>query len=487
MRSGAWGDWGDGVLKDRVSLSLPFPVIALLIALLTGCVLGAFGTFAIAAVAGILIMAVIIILRQDELAVTLVIAVHLYVDWYLGLHLFGPLMALILLVIYFLGRSPQFPWVEPPGKWLWALFLVLTIYPAIRGGLQLYDLASYYPSDILGALLMFWLGIVIARNNASVRKFFILFAGFGTLLAVHTIIQATTGTTFLGTAHYDSLLSLTSNFQLDGLNAHRAGSFFIDPNWNGTFFATMFFLPLGLFIESSSLPGKAVFLAEMALILPALLFTYSNGAWIGVIAGVIAFIVFVGRARYRILLLLFLLLTIGGMLVVFPAQITNQFYHASRPLEISLRVAVWQTATRVMLAYPLLGVGLGYENYLIRSDPFRVPAQFVPLAHPHNSYLEWGAMAGIPVLCIFLALLILALWLAIRNWAMSDQHIRPLLGGGIASTIALSINSWSINAWTLPALSMVGWLILGVIASPLLRKSRNNESMQEKNNNQRNS
>ncbi len=484
MRSGVWDDWGEAVLKDRVSFSLPFPVIALLIALLTGCVLAAFGTFAIAVVVGIMIMAVVIILRQDELAVTLVIAVHVYVDWYLGLHLFGPLMALILLVICFLGRSPQFPWVEPPGKWLWALFLVVTIYPAIRGGLQLYDLASYYPSDILGALLMFWLGIVIPKNNASARKFFILFAGFATLLAIHTIIQATTGTTLLGTTHYDALLSLTSNFQLDGLDAHRAGSFFIDPNWNGTFFAMVFFLPLGLFIESSSLLGKVVFLAEMALILPALLFSYSNGAWIGVIAGVLVFIVLVGHARYRILLLLLLLLTIGGMLAVFPAQIANQFYHASRPLEVSLRVAVWQTAIRVMLAYPLLGVGLGYENYLIRSDPFRVPAQIVPLAHPHNSYLEWGAMAGIPVLCIFLALLILALWLAIRNWAMSDQRIRPLLGGGIASIITLSINSWSINGWTLPALSMIGWLILGVVASPLLRKSRNNESMQEKNNHQ---
>jgi len=67
---------------------------------------------------------------------------------------------------------------------------------------------------------------------------------------------------------------------------------------------------------------------------------------------------------------------------------------------------------------------------------------------------------------------------------MSDQRIRPLLGGGIASIITLSINSWSINGWTLPALSMIGWLILGVVASPLLRKSRNNESMQEKNNHQ---
>jgi len=469
--------WGDAAIKDRFSLSLPFPIIAVLIAVLTGGVLGAFGTFAIAVVIGTMIMAVLIVLRQDELAVTLVIAVHLYVDWYLGLHLFGPLMALVLLVVYFLGRSSQFPWVEPPGKWLWALFLVLTIYPAIRGALWVYDLASYYPSDILGALLMFWLGLVIARNKASVRKFFIVFGGFGTLMAIHTIIQTTTGVVLFGTTHYDSLLLLTSNFQLDGLDAHRSASFFIDPNWNGTFFATMFFLPFGLFIESSSLFGKVLYLAEMALILPALLFTYSNGAWIGVIAGTIAFVVFVGRTRYRVLLPFFILIIAVIMMVVFPRQIADQFYHASVPIEVSLRVGAWETAVRVMLAYPLMGIGLGYENYLIRSDPFRVPAEFVGLAHPHNSYLEWGAMAGIPVLLIFLALLGLGLWLAIRNWTTSDLNIRPLLGGGIASIVALSVNSWSINAWTLPALSMIGWLILGIISSPLLAKSRNSENL----------
>jgi len=484
MRSSVWGAVA---FKGGSSLSFLFPVIALLIALIIGGVLGGFGTFAIAVIVGTLVMAIIIVLRQDELAVTLIIAVHLYVDWYIGLHLFGPLMALVLLVIYFLVRSPQFPWVDLPGKWLWALFLVLTIYPAIKGALWLYDLASYYPSDIFGALLMYWLGIVIARSKASVRKFFIIFAGFGTLLAIHTIIQETTGVILLGTSHYDAILLLTSNYQLDGLNAHRVGAFFIDPNWNGTFFATIFFLPLGLFIESSSLLQKAIFLLEMALILPALLFTYSNGAWIGIMAGILAYIVFVGRARHRILLLFFLLCSTGALLLAFPKQINDQLFHASLPLEVSLRVGAWETAVRVMLAYPVFGLGLGYENYLIRSNPFRVPAEFIPLAHPHNSYLEWGAMAGIPVLCIFLALLILGLWLAIRNWAISDFRVRPLLGGGIASIIALSVNSWSINAWTLPALSMIGWLILGVISSPLIRKNRASEILQEKNNIQRNS
>jgi O-antigen ligase len=125
-------------------------------------------------------------------------------------------------------------------------------------------------------------------------------------------------------------------------------------------------------------------------------------------------------------------------------------------------------------------VGLGYEAYQVRADPYRVPEQFVPLSHPHNSYLEWGAKAGLPVLAVFLALLIYALCQAHRNWSLSKTRTRPLLGGGLAAIIALSINSWSINGWTLPVLSLLGWLLLGVLSSPLTQSLCKEADYEEK-------
>jgi O-antigen ligase len=166
--------------------------------------------------------------------------------------------------------------------------------------------------------------------------------------------------------------------------------------------------------------------------------------------------------------------------VLFPSQLASLALHASNPSELSLRLGAWKTALQVISAFPLTGVGLGYEAYLERANPYRVPEQFVPLSHPHNSYLEWGAKAGIPVLVVFLVLLLYALWLAWRNWVLSNAHTRSLLGGGLTAIFTLSINSWSINGWTLPVLSLVGWLLLGVISSPLLRKSLRSEAIHEK-------
>jgi O-antigen ligase len=237
------------------------------------------------------------------------------------------------------------------------------------------------------------------------------------------------------------------------------------------FLAMMAFIPFGLFVESHSPAAKLFFLAETLLILTGLLFTYSASAWIGVGVAIVVFVLFVGDNRYRFQIPMFLLIAAAVLLIWFPSQVNLLLQHASDPAELRLRNAVWQTALRVIAAYPLTGVGLGHQAYLERADPFRAVGQVLPYDHPHNSYLEWGAMAGLPVLFIFLMLLACILWQAVRNWMIADARARSLLGVGIASIIVLCFTSWSNQGWTLPPLAACGWIILGVISSPILRKS----------------
>jgi O-antigen ligase len=464
--------------------AINWPLLALPLALLLGLVIGRYSATYAVAVIGCLAMVVIALLRFDALTVTALIALHLFADWYLGLHLVAITMALALLFAYYFGRNEERPWASLRLPWLWLLFLALTVYPAIHGGkLMLYDLASFYPSNILGALLFFWLGSIVSRDGKALRLVFQLLAAFAALLAFHSIIESVTGTFFFQSAQSTAYLASVSNYQIEGTGAFRVGSFFIDPNWNGTFFATAFFLPFGLFIESlgRNEPGgmgvkgainlaPTVYLGEMLLILPALLFTYSNGAWVAVLAATFVFLIFIGRARHRVLLLLLMGTMAALGLTLFGAQIAVQLQHAAAPNELSLRLAAWQTALRVIEAFPLFGVGLGYQAYLLRANPYRVPAQFVPLSHPHDSYLEWGAMAGVPVMLVFLALLAAAFYFAVGNWRLADMRTRPLIGGGIAALTALSIGSISINGWTLPPLAAFGWLIAGLIGSPLLQQ-----------------
>jgi O-antigen ligase len=178
-----------------------------------------------------------------------------------------------------------------------------------------------------------------------------------------------------------------------------------------------------------------------------------------------AFVLFAGRGRYRVLIPSLVL--VAGLLVMalFPSEVNVLLNRLADPSTFLLRIGAWQTAIQIIKALPLSGLGLGLSVYLQGAEAYRVPAQYRPLAHPHNSYLELGAMGGLPVLFLFLALLLFAFWQAWRNWRSGEVHMRVLLSGGLAAVVALSVNSLSVNGWTLPPLAAIGWLTLGAMAS----------------------
>jgi O-antigen ligase len=464
-----------------VAIGLGLLLSGVVIGLLLGGRVGNPGLYLGFGVIAAIAMSIIIAIRQDELAVTGVIVVSLCIDWYLGLNIVSPIMALALLLIFYFARSSRYPWIESRPLLLWILFLGLSILPAIRGFTSLYDFLYYYPNLIGGAFIMFWLGSGIARNVTSVRRFFNLLAGFGTLVAVHLIIEATTGQLLFATSSLETFLALRSDYSLGIAQVSRYGSFFVQPDAGSAFLAMMLFIPLGLFVESSSLLKKALYFAELLLIIIALLFTFSTGAFLAAGAGILTFALLAGSTRYRVQMVLYTIISAAVLFFGFPSQVNLLIQHAYVPTEASLRQGLWETAWRVIRAFPLTGIGLSRAAYLQIADAYRVPAQYVAENNPHNSYLELGAMAGLPVLFVFLALLLFALWQALRNWARVDKSSRPLLGCGIAAIIVLCFNSLTFGLWTLPPMAAAGWLILGVVASPLLSRGVVRQITTEKN------
>jgi O-antigen ligase len=463
--------WETG--RELISPSVIFLMLALPGALFLGVAIGRVNPVYSAAVAGAIMLVIILLLRLDELIVVMIIAVHILIDVYLNFDVFqvAMLMALLLLFACYFGRSVDHPWTGPRLIWLWGLFLILTIYPTIYGGaFKLTNSIASYLNLVLSAFIMFWLGNIIAKDFSAVRRVFQLLSILAALIAIHTIIEATTGIFLFKSASAEASLIQYSQFQAQGTaGVSRFGSFFINPNGNGVFLATSFFLPLGLFMESEQLWAKLFYLLESLLILLAVMFTYSTGSWISVLVGIVVFMFLVGRIRKSMLLLMLVVTLAIIASIVFPTQITAQLSHANSQSDRLDHLGTIQTAVRVIEAYPLFGVGLGDQAYLVRSNPYLSPAQPRPQAEPDNSYLHWGAMAGIPVAIVFLLLLGNAFWLSWRNWRTTATRYHPLLGGGIVALIALSINSLVVDGWTGPAgTASLGWLIAGIVSSPLI-------------------
>jgi O-antigen ligase len=462
--------------RERLLLAL----IATAVALTLGVTIGVFGATSTAAVIGALVTlelsAVLVAWRQNEVIAVAIIVISLLIDWYqlLPLPVYFPavatVLALALISIMLLARLPEHPWVPIPLLPLWGLLLIFTAFPIMRSVSTLEGI-RYYVTVICNSFLLYIIGLQVARDGAHLRKLLSMVAGFGTLIAIHTIIAAQTGIFLLESSHWNSFLISVSDFTLTGSQDIRAGSFLVNPDLNGAFLALMVFLPAGLLMDATSTLAKILYLAETGLILLALLFTYSTAAWIAVGGGLIAFVLLVRRGRYRFYLLAFIGAAIAGILFVFPTQVQLLTQHSTTPHDFILRVGAWETGIQVIRAHPLTGIGLGYHTYMQRAEPYRVPLQPRPFSHPHNSFLELAAMAGLPALLVFLLIVGSAGWLALRNYRGADRRYRALLGGAITAIVVLSINSLAINGWTAPPLVPAAWLILGAIASPALAQT----------------
>ena len=458
---------------SRYVLLCVFLFIMLVCGVVSGQLLGGrygnLGTYAVAAIIGLAAMAIVLMLRQDAVALVLVLAVRVYVDWYLGSGLVAQAMAITLLIVLYLSRSPQRSWRQPYALCLWLLLLVIALYAASHG-LDFPDEVYYYSNVILSAFLLFWLGQVLARDASSIKRLLNFVALFAALIALHSIIQYTTGKMLFSTSGYDAYLASINNYEIfSGSNVFRTGSFFVNPDSAGGFFSMMLLVPLGLFANSSSLLKKACHLVEIGLVLLAIMFTYSTESWLAVGTGIFVFLLLVGRSYYRFLFML-LITGIGvGLPVLFPTQFALQLQHISAPNELLLRTGAWKTGLQVIQNFPLSGLGLGRHVYLLRADPYRVIEQFRPLDHPHDSFLELAALGGIPLILTFITLLALSFWRALRNWIQADLQTRSLLAGCIASAAALTSYSLSDAGWTLAPLLAVGWLLLGIASAPIHR------------------
>ncbi|TMC18174.1 MAG: O-antigen ligase family protein [Chloroflexi bacterium] len=461
-----------GTLSRFFSSRLVLTILASGCILLLGFVLGTLNVAYSVVIAGFFIMLMIFLLKLDELTVVLIVAVHIFIDSYLAFDVYQ--VALLLMLTFFairyFGRSTDRLWSTPRATALWFSFLLLNIYATIEGGdFNLRNAFSFYLNIILSPFLLYWLGNMVAKDISSLRHAFRWIAILATFMAVHTIIEATTGQFLFEVTRSGAAASANSTFQIPGSSLLRADSFLGNPDANGLMLSTSFALPLGLFLESRQLWKKIIYLLEALLILLALLFTYSTGAWTAVGIGMLIFLFLTGKKRYAVLLLVVVLLVIGISFVLLPSHIEAFLSHSSSDGHLSLHMADWQTALRVIEAYPLFGVGLGNQAYLIRAEPYRVPEQYIPLAEPDNSFVQWGATSGIPTMLVFVALLIVVIWYAWRNWQAIDVCYRPLVAGGMIALIVLSVGSLSTDGWTdSAAMGYLGWLIAGLVSSTFI-------------------
>jgi len=438
---------------------------------------GYVGVTAMSALPALLALALLFVLRRYVLLAGVTVVAAIFLDFYqaLGRPLHEPVVALALALavvgFLFLIQSEETPWVPLRHLRFWAVLLVVAALAIPRGG-SLSQTVSYYVTILATGLAMYALGTQITRSYSDLRWLLTLLTAVAAFIALHSIVQGVTGKFLFATAHQTDYLSAVAGFHLAGATVTRAGSFLLNPDWNGLYLAMSLFPAAGLIFTGATRAWRLFAAVTCGLLLLALLFTFTTASWLAAGVG-FGFFFFLGvPKRYR-------WWTLGGLVfgmliigLVFLKEVRLLYAHATASNETTLRLGAWETALRIIRAYPLTGIGMGYNLYLDRSERFRVALQTQALAHPHNSYLELAAFAGIPVLLAFLALLSVMAVDVSRAWRHAARAQKPLFGSVIAALLVLSVNSFFINGWTLPPFVCLGWLLVGAITSRALQAAQ---------------
>ncbi len=446
-------------------------------ALLVGTLLGTLHSFTLLlALAAALIILCLLVMRQDEMMGVILVVTAIVVDYYqlVQLPTYFPAVATVLgvfmLVVWFMAQSPSYPWVRIPYLWLWIPLIVLA---ALQLGNSQSFLGSvrYFITVLVNAGLAYMLGVQLGRDIVRFKRLVVFLAILAGTIAIHAIIQSQTGIFILLTPQWASWLNYKVNYTLFGTDTVRVGSFLINPDNLGTYMAFMLAILLGLSLVAKSRASRIAVLIGAAAASLALLLTYSTAAWLATGAGVLISILLVARGRSRAYLLALVVLVPILLTVLFPSAVQVLLAHATAPRELRLRFGAWETGLNIVRHFPLTGIGMGYDNYVARADIYRSSLQDTALTHPHNSYIEIAAVAGLPVAIAYYLLLGLAFSRGFKNFQLARKREQLLIGAVLASLIVLSVNSVATIGWTFPPLAILGWLLLGAVSSPSLTES----------------
>ncbi len=178
--------------------------------------------------------------------------------------------------------------------------------------------------------------------------------------------------------------------------------------------------------------------AATALIAAGAIASWSRGAWLGILAGVLVVTTLRSRRTFLLslagagLLTLALFLRGGLSTGAVGARLTDiQQYLGGfdvRTVEVNddnfavvERVAHWDAAGQMIARAPWLGIGAG--NYAVVYPQVALPRWQDPLGHAHNIYLHTWAETGLLGLVSYLLLWLVAAWQA---WRVAHD---PGLGG----------------------------------------------------------
>ncbi len=315
---------------------------------------------------------------------------------------FLPTMVLVALTLYtalsylvklFLGkREARFEAVD------WAALVFA--FSVLLSGVFSFSTGSVKPALVqLCFMGGYFLTVLLIRTDEWLHRCTFSAIAAGSLVSLYGILQYFTGNVGQSGAWIDTTM-------FEDIS-DRVVSTLENPNMLAEYLILLLPIAAARFIAKGPRTQRAAAFCATALMALCTVFTWSRGAWLGLIFGVLVFLLVWNR---RSLYLIFAgIASIPFLPLVLPDSIVNRFTSIGNLADssTSYRVHIWRGAMHMLKDYWYCGIGIGeaawgtvYPRYAL--------AAIETAPHSHNLYLQVfleSGLAGILTLLAFLFLL----------------------------------------------------------------------------------
>ncbi|MBQ8552449.1 MAG: O-antigen ligase family protein [Clostridia bacterium] len=256
----------------------------------------------------------------------------------------------------------------------------------------------------------------------------------------------------------------------------RVVSTFENPNVLAEYLIMVIPLILAMFIITKAPRARLILAAAGLAAGGCLIYTWSRGAWLGFLIGILIFMLM--YSRHTLTALLFCALGVPFLPFVLPESITQRFLSIGNlgDSSTSYRVNIWRGVIDMIGDYWQSGIGIGNDSFSL-VYPLYALSGIETAPHAHNLYLQIIVELGAIGLVVFLAVLFIYTQSSLSlhvNESRRDKLLSTAIFCGMLAVLAQGMTDY---IWYNYRVFLMFWLMLGLGAA--IRKTLNTTAVED--------
>lgn len=257
---------------------------------------------------------------------------------------------------------------------------------------------------------------------------------------------------------------LDSGFE--GLIAGRATATFDNPNIFAVYLLAITVISFGFLAESEGALRKSLYGICFVLSLAALIFTWCRGAWLALLIAIPAYLCLRFLHRPGFILTLIFLIPCGIYFMPQALQMRLLSILDLSDSSIAYRLSIFRSSLSMLGNHPLLGIGVGADNFYAAFAPYAEDGVVAP--HSHNLLLQIGCEAGVGALFTFALLFFTRMrHLSVYGRYIRRGSMRTVTVFGTLALFALLIFGMTDYIWFSPSMYYLFFVLFGMGSASL--------------------